>query len=375
MLYILNLQQNRIFVYSNSSVTVDSITDIKRECEYLYDFPKKYTIETIVDYKPNTTYDQVNTVVKQYMMLHGIDFVRGGSYADPVLSKEHMELLTTEMSYNTHINKCVIILELYNEFTDAPYEKQDEIEESWSKYAALKEQYRSITNPYDLKCDWLNGELEWMKTQLTNRIIYKTASSTNILEFQRYMTIIPYIKRIPLIANSIRCNMNQPAFDLRKIFQPTRVSNVKWYAEDTSFNEQTNAERIFFEYDYSSDDPDSPDFNIFVDNPQFIFDPYFVVHHHWTTNAINTSNPKYIIHVFSIILYYFNYIRNHLIDLEYSIEHFPFMTAMKYEQIPPPLWGEMYSDFIDKYWNMMNYHISTNPNAGGTANFTNDDAT
>lgn len=370
MLYVLQLQRNRIFVYYNSSVIRDSLADIQRECLFLYDFTKKYPVESIIETITNCRFDQVNQTVKQYMILYGMDYVRGGSYSDIDLSKEQVAFINAELSYNNHITSSEIILELYNEIGDAPVEKRAEIEESWSRYMALKEQYQGLITINDnnsLDCAWLTRELEWMKKQLTDQLINGISKDCG-QDFTRYMTIISYLKRLPSIAESIRHNTDQSPFDFRKIFEPMKnpslLPDYKNGYTDVDQN-QDQMDTYMLEYDYITE-PD--DFTVFVNNPQFIFDSYFVTHK-WSS-LDHPKTPKFILHVFAIIMYFFNYIKNYLMDLEYAIDNFAFITNMKYEHCPPTVWREIYSDFIDKYWDMANY----SPNTDGMTNLANDDA-
>ena len=370
MLYVLQLQQNRIFVYCNISVICDSLEDIKRECEFLYDFTKTYPIESMIEVKPNTIYDQTNQAVKQYMILHGVDYVRGGSYSDITLSKEQVAFITAELAYNMHITKCEVVLELYNEILAAPCDKQEEIKDSWSRYNALKDHYNgliTISPTCSLDCKWLYDELEWMKDCLMQQLI-GIPDGSYVPDFQRYMTVIPYIKRLPLIADAIRINNNSPPFDFPKIFRPLRntaetkenwvYKNEETNDDETKDDETKDEDRPLFEYDYDAEGSEQADFNIFINNPQFIFDDYFV-NRKWSLNLHKSKSPKFkspkfILHVFGIILYFANYIRNYLAELEHGIERFDFVTAMKYKQIPPTVWCDIYDDFISKYWNMAN---------------------
>jgi len=361
------------------------LEDIKRECLFLYDFTKKYPVESITEIIPNATCDQTNQIVKQQMILHGVEYVRGGSYTDIELSKEQIAVINAEISYNIRATKTEIMLGLYNEIADASVEKQSEIKDSWSRYMALKEQHNGlvcIPQPSDkppiiLDCEWLYGELEWMKTQLTDQLIHgiskdgSNSNSNNVADFQRYMTIIPYIKRLPSIAESIRVNNNADPFDFRKIFRPMNTASSKetWpYATDEP---QAELDTYLLEYDYDSEGTHADDFAIFVNNPQFIFDSYFVTHR-WTS-LDHPKTAKFILHIFAIIQYYSGYVRNYLAELDHDISHFAFITDMKYDQIPPTVWGDIYSEFIDKYWCLANYDVSASPNADGTANLANDD--
>jgi len=81
--YVLKLENDKYFVGKTNETNKYSIINDKLLCS---EWLKKYKYNKIsMFYKSEADED---TIVKQYMILYGIDNVRGGIYSDVVLSDE-----------------------------------------------------------------------------------------------------------------------------------------------------------------------------------------------------------------------------------------------------------------------------------------------
>lgn len=381
IIYILQLNQHKVFIYASTFGIIEDVSKIKTECEILYDFPKKYQVESIITSIKLSDYTnidfEINSYVKKYMALYGIDNIRGGSYSDELLTDEQNRSLIRELSYINNTQKSEIILELFNEIKEMTFGTQETVKDSWSKYLTLKEYYHSLThiNNITIDCDQLTEDLEWMKNHLI-KILFDTDTPTiNTVEtHQRYSTILPYIKCLSTIADIIRVNRDEEPFDLRKIFAPRiqkymdNSRNWVYLEVDTIYSE---LDKRLLEYEYEDHMPIKT--MLFLKYPEFSFDTYFCVNRYNRKIPIAEINAKYIVHILAIIMYYFNYIKIHLAEVKYEIDNYDFVTQMKYKQFPIPYWDEIYTQFIEKYEKYEKYaHVSGIPNAIVGMNLTND---
>lgn len=389
------MTNNKVFVYSTAYNIVDSLSQIRTECELLFDFPLKYKIQSIIEIKSITdsTNQYVNTYVKQYMTQYGIENVRGGSYTNIVLSTSELNALNNELN-NEYVLQNEIILRLFDELFeyDQNHNNNRDFKDSWSSYTALNEYCESLGKMFDYTT--ISSELEWMKTQLITKLYYTRIDSQ--MNIQRYSEIKQQIKRFSKIVDTI--HMNYPDKEritsngLREIFRPiihqstypeTRLS--RFFKEDMEKDLEKDMEKDMedvkeidafliangiTQYDYDMENTTPEEFAIFMSNPEFIFDQYLL----HNQKCISTKEIKYVLHAFAIIQYYFDYIKLHITEIELDLDLFPFMTDLKYQQFTPSTWRRIYNAFLERVIKYQNAGLSGNPNAGGTENCVNDDA-
>ena len=124
-IYVVLLEQNKYFVYSTDTAEyyLDNIKCIdfshircfddfrknadqypmeliKNEIEYLFEFPRLYKPQQIVETCWISDIFEIDKIVKKYMMKYGIDCVRGGSYVSPILCDFQYKALEMELSAN-----------------------------------------------------------------------------------------------------------------------------------------------------------------------------------------------------------------------------------------------------------------------------------
>ena len=103
-------------------------------------------------------------------------------------------------------------------------------------------------------------------------------------------------------------------------------------------------DQLFLEYDYAKENTKPEDFLLYLANPEFAFDQYFL---HPVSNQ--NGSTKTVIHIFAIIQYYFDFIKIHRDEIQYDLDDFGFITNMNYDQFPPTLWRGVYSQFVN-HW-------------------------
>jgi hypothetical protein len=107
-LYVIELESNNWLLHL-SQPKPDIFLQI--ECEFLYDFAKKYKPLKISEKINISDLLLVDYHVKKYMLLHGIQKVRGGRYIDEILPNHHIMTLNAEFKMEEQLNNNKIIID------------------------------------------------------------------------------------------------------------------------------------------------------------------------------------------------------------------------------------------------------------------------
>jgi len=146
-IFVLALKDNRFFVFG--SQYEDKIAKIKRECELLYDFPKKYNPLFVIERFTSRSIFDINSVVLQYMYKYGIYNVRGGIYQNIELNNEELTEIYNQFKLIKNMNIDTMardfIYEINNKTDKELRELLIKIED---KYSKLKENEKKA---YELK--------------------------------------------------------------------------------------------------------------------------------------------------------------------------------------------------------------------------------
>jgi len=117
-IYIFELVNGNRFLYA-SFPKEESLLIL--EATLYYDYLKKYPILRIADKKEQQTGFDIDILTKEYMYYYGIDYVKGGSYIEEVLSKQQEMVLIDEMKTfdNTDIKPNEYLITLFlDEYKD-----------------------------------------------------------------------------------------------------------------------------------------------------------------------------------------------------------------------------------------------------------------
>ena len=292
-IYVLLLEKNKIFLHASNSLDAN---DIFNEFKLLFDYSLKYpplkildsimifpsnkilsdscshSTNNLIEKNPTIFLLNIDKYVKQYMILYGIDNVRGGNYSDEFLDENTLDFLKKELNINK-LNNQKVLLEQYYEF-----KKNTQIDKkfNYEKYIVLKNKYSKLKkfNNNKIFNEEILKELEWLCeiSKESGHFTYREAPENK----ERYKNIVLLIKQL--------------------------LAKYEEILEER-YEEKKN----------------SPYF-IFMKNPEFLFDNFF---YHQKKNFrpfLSEQDGEKIWQLFEL-LYYSIY--NRLQELEFDLSYFP----------------------------------------------------
>jgi hypothetical protein len=161
------------YILLHASLKTD-VTEVKNECEQMYEMAKLHRPIAILDMICNTKdLSLLDYYVKKYMLQYGIFYVRGGSYFEPTLPDYLLKSLECEFKtldcYKKNYNNPVIVVPKYSR-----------------EYIELNEQYRCIReiedidgNIYCITRDIVN-EFEW----ISDKINFIRNATLNLIDYE-----------------------------------------------------------------------------------------------------------------------------------------------------------------------------------------------
>lgn len=258
MIIVLQLQCRRFFVMRSDETKSDA--RIMFEAEILYDYPKKYLPEFIFTKHVEESPIDLDKYVKYYMILFGIDNVRGGSYLNISLPDYQQKTLLEEM--NTAANEDVSNL---IEYANQPHTKEELAERLTTVRDNYEKYKKDLQKKIDIDVDHIRKELEWLSNNIplshTNTYLYNIEKGEVIT---RYRILLRLLKKVIFI-----------------------VMNV---------------------IEKEIDDP-------FIRHPEFVFDD-FIYHYHRTHLPKCNENMKYVLNQYYYLL---NIIENRKTERDFDI--------------------------------------------------------
>lgn len=154
MIFVFYLQTERYFIYACSQKN-KSDSQFMLEAELYYDYLKKYNPISII--KRYDTHDglDIDKYVKLFMLDYGVDYVRGGSYSDEILSDSQLHTLlcefeTVSMSNSIEKKREIIVNELIQNYACKNMTKEEiiiereTVETTLEKFKKERAEYESI---------------------------------------------------------------------------------------------------------------------------------------------------------------------------------------------------------------------------------------
>jgi len=174
-IYSVMLEDEYILLYA--SLKTD-ITDVKNECEQMYEIAKLHKPIAIIDMICHTKdLSLLDYYVKKYMLQYGIFYVRGGSYYEPTLpdylSKTlEIEFKTVDFYKKNYKNPPSLVP------TKSPVYSL-EYTELHEKYRCIREIEDSngntsyITRDIIKKFEWISDKIHFVRSSISNLVDYE----------------------------------------------------------------------------------------------------------------------------------------------------------------------------------------------------------
>jgi hypothetical protein len=165
------------YILLHASLKTD-ITDVKNECEQMYEIAKLHKPIAIIDMICHTKdLSLLDYYVKKYMLQYGIFYVRGGSYYEPTLpdylSKTlEIEFKTVDFYKKNYKNPPSLVP------TKSP-EYSLEYTELHEKYRCIREIEDSngntsyITRDIIKKFEWISDKIHFVRSSISNLVDYE----------------------------------------------------------------------------------------------------------------------------------------------------------------------------------------------------------
>jgi hypothetical protein len=190
MIIVFYLEFERFFLHVCScSQKNKSDAQLMLEAELYSDYMKKYKPISIVN-RYNTEYGMdIDRYVKIYMIGYGIDYVRGGSYSDEILSESQLNVLLRELdTASSSINKKhedivenLIQTYVYNKSAltkSAIGIERKKLEETLANYKKEKTEYDSIY----IHGSQIMDDIQWISETCSQIVeIYNTNKQNSFL--------------------------------------------------------------------------------------------------------------------------------------------------------------------------------------------------
>ena len=158
----------KFFLYPHKCNNQDSSTnEILMDCACLYrlDFETMELVEKIESVKKH----EIDGIVISWMCEKGTEWVRGGSFTDPVLSDSEKEHISKQIKYmNYELDENAKRLEKLHKFAQESPEGPSNLDQMIKTHAAHLE-YKQKIEKYSPKAtisdlDWLRGKIETCQT-------------------------------------------------------------------------------------------------------------------------------------------------------------------------------------------------------------------
>lgn len=175
---VLLLENTSIFLYP-ALCTYESEYELMIECAMYYDYTKKYKPLKIVEIINDKSIHELDQLLIDYMLLYGIDNVRGGNYYEEVLPDYKKKMLQDLLDFNStdnlsNINPIRKIIEKYENINveEIP-EKITSLNKTLEKY---KKEFENLENFRYVKDGSKNYsidssiflDIEWIRTFCKN---------------------------------------------------------------------------------------------------------------------------------------------------------------------------------------------------------------
>jgi hypothetical protein len=217
--------------YNNKILNDDSINEILMDCACLYrlDFETMHFTEKIESVRPH----EIDGIVISWMCEKGMECVRGGSFADPVLSDSEKDHISKQIKYmNYELDENAERLEKLHKFAQESPSNLDQMIKTHNSHLEYKkkiEKYSPRATIFDLV--WLRGKIETCQTgdYIFLNILpkYENVISRLTAVYEQYLEWMKEDDR-DVVLTPIKAYFEAPRlyFDRRVIHEERRLAQV-----------------------------------------------------------------------------------------------------------------------------------------------------
>jgi len=263
MIVVFCLQREKFFIYSCSQKN-KSDSQLLLEAEIYYDYLKKYKPISIIKRYENHDSLDIDKYVKQYMIEYGVDYVRGGSYSEELLSDSQLNTLLCEFdTVSTSIDpRESIVNDLIQTYANKKMTKEEVIVERETLKNTLEQFQKEKSELESIQIDGsqIISDIQWITFACSQiKEIYDTKKSDTFLsklvtkEFiERYKKVLLNLKTVFAICKKYEYSnkiddvyVKYPRFLLDDFFYHLHRIHVNSYMSDVmvlcnSYEHMTN---------------------------------------------------------------------------------------------------------------------------------------
>ena len=198
-IYCLELENARFFLFIRPTPASNPI-ELFLEAVLTYEYMQQNKPVNIIDVLPETDPLHLDHLVKKYMLFHGIDQVRGGSYSAPLLTPEQRAFLTAELKGPTQSFPEEVTKDIIAKYTRVLWDNE-EFEKERARLLAERARFKNDSARLDslrrLDIPKIRGDLKWLLEYCT--------SSTGSIPTHRIWTpvlhpvIVRYRQMLPIL--------------------------------------------------------------------------------------------------------------------------------------------------------------------------------
>lgn len=195
-IYCLELENGKFFLFVRPTPTSNPI-ELFLEAVMTYEYIRQNKPLSIKNTWSETHSLDLDHHVKEYMLLYGIDHVRGGSYSNPILTPEQLAFLTVELQGPTQPFPLEVIKDIIAKYchvlSDYKKERMRLLEERarfQGECAVLADLRRLDISKIKADIDWLLNYCETSIDNIPNHRIWNTVLNPLITRYRQMLPIL-----------------------------------------------------------------------------------------------------------------------------------------------------------------------------------------
>jgi hypothetical protein len=202
-IYCLELENDKFFLFSRPTTSSNPI-ELFLEAVLSYKYTQQNKPLAIKEVWPESHPLDLDHHVKKYMLVYGLDRVRGGSYSEPTLTHEQHALLTVELQGPTTPFPPEVIKEIIDKYSRIAWSTEEYKKERThllSERARFQSESAGLAELRQLDIPKVRADLDWLLNycETLTGDMYPTHGRWNMVLNQlinRYRQMLPNLRNI-----------------------------------------------------------------------------------------------------------------------------------------------------------------------------------